>query len=467
MTGGYYKKVILLSIIVILFLSVLLFFGCMRDGGLFKSQEEELETFEVKRGDIVKTVSTSGNVDSGSSNNYSLQASGKVIRCLEEGDHFEEGDALIEIDSGRLKLLLGQAEENINISKVSLDLARISYQQALDSNHIAVQLAETSKSQSELAAGEALKSLENANDMASKSIESARVALENSRELLEEAKDGPIIPIITDLQIEQYEQNVISAEAAYESAKSQARSQKSSAEGAYEQSLLNQSTTYWSNLSSITAAESQIAVASKNIQQAESQLRLAEINFELAELDETSYIIYAPYDGIVLSAGFKTGEFGTPGIPALEIASDEMVISSEVNETDMVNLKTGQDVLITLDAYYQKELNGKISEISPVPSNIGGVVSYNVIINPEPSEEVKLFIGLSAGLMITTESMEDILYVPLQSVYESDGKQYVNIVYEDSTIEAREIETGIFNYENIEVKSGLSEGDVVVVSGLE
>jgi HlyD family secretion protein len=463
MIGRYLKKIILFSIIVMLVSSVLLFFGCMGDGGLFKGREEEPETFRVKRGDIVKTVSTSGNVDSRYGNNYSLQASGKVIRCLEKGDHFEDGEILIEIDSDRLELLLEQAEENINISRVSLDLAKLSYQQALDSNHIAVQLAETSKQQSELAAGEALKSLENANNMASKSIQSARVALENSRELLEAAEDEPLI---TDPRIEQYENSVKSAEAAYESAKSQARSQKSSAEGAYEQSLLNQSTAYWSNLSSITAAESQIAVTAKNIQQAESQIRLTEINFEVAGLDKESYTIYAPYDGIVLSAGFKTGEFGTPGIPALEIASDELVISSEVNETDMVNLKTGQDVLITLDAYYQEEIKGRILKISPVSTNIGGVVSYNVIVEPELKEEIKLFIGLSAGLTITTESMENVLYIPIQSVYETDGRQFVDIVYEDGTAEARQIETGIFNYDYIEVKSGLSEGDVIAVSGL-
>jgi HlyD family secretion protein len=463
MGGSYSKKIILFVIVVAFGLSVLLFFGCRPEGGLFGGHQEEPETFKVERGDIVKTVSTSGNVDSRYSNSYSLQASGKVIRCLEKGDSFEKGGMLIEIDSDRLGLLLKQAEENINVSRDSLDLAKISYQQALDSNHIAVQLAETSKQQSELAAGEAFKALENANDMASKSIKSARVALENSRELLETAEDEPLV---TDLQIEQYENNVESAEAAYESAKSQARSQKSSAEGAYEQSLVNQSTTYWSNLSSITTAESQIAVTAKNIQQAESQLRLAEINYELAGLDKENYIIYAPYDGIVISTAFKTGEFGSPGIPALEIASNELVVSSEVNETDMVNLKTGQDVLITLDAYYNEELEGRILEISPVSTNIGGVVSYNVTAEPEVREEIKLFMGLSAGLTIKTESVENVLYIPIQSIYEINGSQFVDIILEDGTAEARQIETGIFNFDYIEVRHGLSEGDVVVVSGL-
>ena len=458
------KKITLLVLTFCILVSLLLFtVSCKPEGGFFGEDSEGLETFEVTRGDIIQTVSTSGNVDSRYSNSYSLRSAGTVLKALEEGDTFSKGDVLIELDSNRTVLLMAQAEENIKISQTSLELAKLSYKQALDSNHIAVQLAETSTQQSELASASTYKSLENANNMASKSIESARIALENAESLLTVAKGVPV----TDILLEQYEGSVDSAGASYDAARAQSQSSKDSAESAYEQSLLSQSTAYWSNLSSLQAAGAQIAITAKNIEQAETQLRLAAINYELLGLDSDSHIIYAPYDGIVLSSVYKVGEYAGPGIPAVETISSEFVIISEVNETDIINMEMGQEASISLDAYYLEELKGEIIKISPVSTNIGGVVSYTITVQPEASGDIKLFHGLSASMEITTSSLEGVLYIPIQAVYEENGKQRVDILVDEDTFEKVEIETGIFNYDFIEIKSGLSEGDIVVVSGIE
>jgi RND family efflux transporter MFP subunit len=428
------------------------------------SAEGAIETFEVTSGDIVQTISTSGNVDSRYSNNYSLSASGTVLKALEEGDTFIAGDILIELESSRTELLMAQAEENIKISQNSLELAKLSFKQALDANHIAVQLAETSKEQSELASASSYKSLENANSMAARSIESARIALENAENLYAVAKDSLLV---SDTLKEQYKGSVESARAAYEAAKAQSSSSKDSAESGYDQSLLNQSTTYWSNLSSQQAAEAQIAITAKNIEQAEIQLRLAEINYELLGLDSDSHIIFAPYDGMVISSAYKTGEFAGPGLPAVNIASSEFVIRAAVNETDIINMELGQEVIITLDAYYNKILKGEIIDMSPVSSNIGGVVSYIVTAEFQDSSDIKLFHGLSASMDITTSFLEDVLYIPIESVFEENGKESVDLVVGEDLYERVEVETGLFNYDQIEIKSGLKEGDIIVVSGLE
>ena len=438
--------------------------SCRAGGGLFREPEAGLETFEVQRGNIIQSVSTSGNIDAKYTNSYSLGASGDVLRALEEGESFREGDVLIELSSQRNQLLMLQAEENIAAAQNALDLARLNYQQALDANHVAVQLAETSTQQAELASQNAYKSLETANGMASSSIESARVALENAKEIYEEAKNEILL---TDVQKKQFETNIKSAEAAYKTAKAQAKSSTSSAEGGYEQSVINQSTTYWSNLSSNQTAQAQIAITAKNIEQAESQLRLAQINLELIGLDSDAHIIYAPYDGVVMSVVYKAGEYAGPGIPALEIASHELVIVSEVNETDIINMEKGQEVDISLDAYYLEELKGTILEISPVPTNVGGVVSYSITVGIKDQDRLKLMHGLSASLNIITSDIKDILYVPIEAVCEDNGRQCVDILLEDGSTEKREVVTGIFNYDFIEIKSGLSAGEVVVISGLE
>lgn len=459
------KKITLFILTTIILISLFFFMtSCKSERGFFGGNDEGLEIFEVKRGDIIQTVSTSGNVDSRYSNSYSLRSSGTVLEVLEEGETFTKGDILIRLDSSRTELLMVQALENIKISQNSLDLAKLSYSQALDANHIAVQLSETSTQQSELASASAYKSLENANNMASKSIESARIALENARSLLAIA-EGSVL--VSDTLKEQYRGSVDSAEAAYESSKAQSESSKDTAESGYDQSLLTESTTYWSNLSSLEAASAQIAITAKNIELAEVQLGLAQINYELLGMDSDNHIIYAPYDGIVYSSVHKTGEYAGPGIPALEVGSIEFIIISEVNETDIINMIVGLEASISFDAYYLEELIGEIIKISPVSTNIGGVVSYTITIKPEASDTINLFHGLSASMDITTSSLEGVLFIPIQAVADEDGKQFVDLLVDEDTAEKVEVETGIFNYDFIEIKAGLKEGDIVVVSGME
>lgn len=416
------KKIFFITTITIITITALLnLSACKR----FGEMQESMETFKVTRGDIIQTVTTSGYVDSSKQNDYSLSASGKVLYALSKGDAFSKGDVLIEIDNSRQELLITQAEENLNTAYSSLELAKISYQQALDANHIAVQLAQENANLSEQSAQNALTALEDAN---------------RSLSLIKKED------LSTDLQL------------------AQAVTQSHSAEGAYEQTLINQSSTYWSNLSSIQSAASQIEITAKNIKQAETQLKLSEINLKLAKLDMDSSIIRAPYDGIVLSSVYKEGQYASPGVNAISIISDDFIIKADINEIDVVNLQVEQDVDIRLDAYYENEFSGKITNISPISSNIGGVVSYELTVKPETGNGPELLYGLSASLAITTSGVENVLFVPIQSVYEEDEKSYVDFIAEDGGIEKTEVTTGIFNYDFIEIKSGLNEGDTILIS---
>jgi len=419
------KKFFTISITGIITIAIIISFSLSSCKNLSKI----LDTYEVTRGDIVQTITTTGYVDSSEQNDLSIPISGKVLYALSKGDVFKKGDVLIEVDKSKQELLIAQAEENLNLAKNSLELAKISYKQALDANHIAIQLAK-----------------ENAR-LSEQSVKNALAALENANEYLNLLKEDDLLS--TDLQI------------------SQAEGQSRSAEGSYNQALINQSTIYWSNLSSTQSAASQIEASAKNIEQAEIQLRLSEINLELAKLDIGDSIIYAPYDGLVLSSSYKEGQYISPGVPAISIISNDFVIKADVNEVDVVNLEVGQNVDISLDAYYENKFKGEITKISPISTNIGGVVSFEIIVKPETKNAPKLLYGLSASLDITTTSVEDVLYVPLQSVFEEDGKTYVDFVAEDGSIEKREVETGTFNYDFIEIKLGLDEGDKILISPID
>jgi RND family efflux transporter MFP subunit len=423
----------------------------------------DTQTFEVARGDIVQIVSASGYVDSTSTHNYSLSTAGKVKYTLDKGDKFASGDLLFEIDSERQALLVSQAQENVNISEDSLELAQIGYQQALDANHIAVQLSEINKELAEQTTQSAYTAMVGTEDIANNLIANARTARDEAERILEEAKNDPLV---TDTQLAQFEANLANSEANYNAVKAQQNSSKSSAQSGFEQSQLSQSSSYWTSLGNTQTARSQIDIARKNIDQTEKQLALSQISLELAKMDMDSYTIYAPYDGIVLSSSYSPGEYASPGVPAISIIEKDLVVKAEVNETDVVSLKEGQEAEVRLDAYYDYKFEGRIIQISPISSNIGGVVSFEVMVELDTQDSPEVLYGFSASLDITTSSVDDVLYVPIQYVYEEDSISYVDVLTQEGDKVKTEVTTGISNYDLVEIKSGLSEGDIVTTSSI-
>jgi len=300
-------------------------------------------------------------------------------------------------------------------------------------------------------------------DIANNLIANARTARDEAERILEEAKNDPLV---TDTQLAQFEANLANAEANYNAVKAQQNSSKSSAQSGFEQSQLSQSSSYWTSLGNTQTARSQIDIARKNIDQTEKQLALSQISLELAKMDMDSYTIYAPYDGIVLSSSYSPGEYASPGVPAISIIEKDFVVKAEVNETDVVSLKEGQEVEVRLDAYYDYKFEGRIIQISPISSNIGGVVSFEVMVELDTQDGPEILYGFSAGLDITTSSVDDVLYVPIQYFYEEDGISYVDVLTQEGDKVKTEVTTGISNYDLVEIKSGLSEGDIVTISSI-
>jgi len=451
------KLSILLVVLIILPAFLLNISGC-------KKEEPDIETFEVIKGDIVEIISSTGTVDSTEKRNYSLIQSGEVLEILKKGEIFKKGEVIIKIDDSKAMLYVSQAEQNLKLAEKSIDIARINYQSALDANHVVVQLAETNSTMAEQATLNAYKALDNASNLSNASIKAAYDSMQTAKDYLDSVKNSIIS---TDIMVAQAEGNITAAENAYEQAKKSSKSQADAAEGAYEQALISQSLTYWNNINSMEMAEAQIKLVNKSIEQAEIQLELANINLELVKTELDNFQVYAPFDGIVFNSNFNVGETAGPGVAAISIMSSDFIIRSDINETDITKLETGQEVALTLDAYMDLEFKGTITKISQLPNNIAGIVSYEIEVTPEDPAKEYLKPGFSANLNITVSKMENILYVPLQAVYEEDGKSYVDVLMEENEAKKVEITTGNFNYDYIEVKSGLSEGDIVIISGLE
>lgn len=450
------KQFLLTAALFFICITFIIYPGC-------RKEEVELETFMAKKGDIIDIVSVTGNVDSMEKRNYTLVQSAKVMHALSQGQSFEKGQVLIKIDESKIELYIFQAEQNLELAKKSLELAKINYQSALDSNHIAVQLAEANNNMADQGTINAFRALENARILGSSNINAAYDAMETAEHYLNIARNSPFS---TDLAVSQAEASLSSATSNYRIARESARSQSGAAEGAYEQALINQSITYWNTLNSLQVASAQIKLMKKNIEQAEIQLELSNINLSLTSLELENFQIAAPFDGIVLSANFETGEMAGPGVPAISIISNDFIIKSDINENDIVKMSVGQEVIINVDAYPEKNFSGRIIDILPVSKNIAGIVTFEVKVKPENDAADFLRYGFSTNLTITVFELKDVLYVPVQAVYVEDGNQYVDLLTPEGDIIKTLIKTGGSNYDYIEILSGISEGDIVILTDI-
>jgi HlyD family secretion protein len=458
------------------------------------------DTYNVQKGSIIQTVTSSGSVDSSDKKNYSLSVAGEVTKSLKKGEYFKKGDILIEVSNDRTQILARQAEESLKTAETSIEIAKLNYQTARNANHVAIQLSQSSAATAEQATLNAFKTMEDANILAESSINSANksiananlaadasiisaqialnIANNNYNEVISDVTSTPseINTAKDQLRTAQatYDQAVIKAEsgvlasqAEYNQAQESARSQTDTAAGAYEQALNNQSTNYWSNLNSVQAAQAQMQLTQKNIEQAENQLALSRINLELVMLDIDKNKLTAPYDGIVLESNFSNGVYAGPG-PAISVISSIFEVKSDINETDISKIKVGQDVDITLDAFPEHNFTGKVSSIAPIAKNIAGIITFEVKVTPDDNKNPGFMYGISANLEIATLKIEDVLLVPAEAIYEENGKKYVDAVdgaaEADNAIKKIEVTTGASDYNNTEILTGLKEGDVIYSS---
>ena len=125
--------------------------------------------------------------------------------------------------------------------------------------------------------------------------------------------------------------------------------------------------------------------------------------------------IYAPIDGIILSKEVEVGQTVAASISAptlFKIAKDikKMQVEANVDEADIGQVKLGQRVTFTVDAYPLEEFQGKVSQVRLSPTTTSNVVTYTVIIEADNSEE-KLKPGLTATIVIYTNELKGVTIV--------------------------------------------------------
>lgn len=208
--------------------------------------------------------------------------------------------------------------------------------------------------------------------------------------------------------------------------------------------------------------EVETVAAAARVKEAEAALELAR-----ATLQKTT--MRAPFDGVVLDVTTEVGEWISPSPPGVMIpavidviAPDSLYVSAPIDESDVESLRLDQPCRITLDAFRDRAFTGRITYIA---SFVETTQQQNRTLEVEAdfleSElPANLLPGLSADVEVILDAHEDVLRIPSFALLEGD----VVLVVDGDRLVSREVETGLRNWEFVEVLGGLAEGELVVTS---
>lgn len=219
--------------------------------------------------------------------------------------------------------------------------------------------------------------------------------------------------------------------------------------------------------------------AKSKIVELESSIKETEISLSTAETNLGYTKITAPLDGTVMSVPVKEGQtinaaMDTPTIVQVADLSN-MEILIEISEGDIGYIRPGVKVtystLSDLSSIYAttfKSIDPGLTlltngEYTEVVDSSEAIYYYGRLL--VPNKEGNLRIGMTTQNVIYVESADNVLTVPVTAVKEDKNGKYVEVLRLEGT-ERKNIETGVSDGLNIEVKKGLEEGDTVIVARL-
>jgi HlyD family secretion protein len=212
------------------------------------------------------------------------------------------------------------------------------------------------------------------------------------------------------------------------------------------------------------ALTTQAAVAA-----AEARSHEAEAGLEAARATLAKTVIAAPFDGVVLDVTTEVGEWISPSPPGVPIPPvmdlidpESLYLSAPIDEADVARIRVGLPVRITLDAFRGREFKGKLSYASSFVET-RQEQNRTLLVEGEFDEAslpANLLPGLSADLEVILDVREQVLRIPTYALLDNDRV----LVVQDGRLVERKVATGLHNWSFTEIRSGLSAGELVVVS---
>lgn len=218
----------------------------------------------------------------------------------------------------------------------------------------------------------------------------------------------------------------------------------------------------------------QNAVAAQTYDDAVTAYEQAQSTYDRVSADLSDATITAPMSGTVVGTPLKAGQTISTGISTQMIIAtiadlSDLEIYLTVDETDIGNVKNGSKVEFTVDSKPGQTFTGYVSEIAKgTKGNMGvtsnSVVYYTVKVSIPTDISSNFLPSMTARATIFGDDIKNTLVVPLTAVRTDKQGEYVYVIKDGQPVRTA-VSTGVTGDTNVQILSGVSEGDEIIVSG--
>lgn len=220
-------------------------------------------------------------------------------------------------------------------------------------------------------------------------------------------------------------------------------------------------------------AQLSLKKAQESVTQAKEAVNKAQTNLGYAT-------ITSPIDGVVLSKSVEEGQtvaasFNTPELFTIAQNLTDMRVIADIDEADIGEVKEGERVMFTVDAYADDTFEGVVTQVRQEAITTNNVVTYEVVISA-PNADLKLKPGLTANVTIYTAEKTNVTYVPQKALRFTPAKEVLGSKYviadcnskskvwtlEGNTLKAHALQTGLTDGIHTEVLGGIALGASVI-----
>jgi HlyD family secretion protein len=399
----------------------------------------------VEVGDISVVYSYTGDIQAADSVNVMPMAAGRIETVLVEvGDELKAGDPIATVESTVYAAQLRQAKAGLEVAQLGL-----------------TRMHEGTRPEQIAAAQAAVQFARNAvNDLTTISADERTAAVaamaqaEAGLRLAQTEYDkiawaGQVGMMPQALQLEQ-------ATIAFEAAKA-----------AYELQTNPSDLQLSPMMVQLAQAELALAMAKKpftetDFEMARAQIKLAEAAVDLASVQVNEATIRAPFDGIVAELYITEGSMAGPPAPVALLVSKQVEAVFNIEESRISQVAEGQNAALRVAAYPDQDFPAVVTSVAPIADQD----SHTFMIKVTPiDEDYLLRSGMYADLSLLVEQTQATLLVPRAAVTEANNQKTVYVVKDDNSIEQRSVTTGLVDGDRVEILSGLTADQQVVIAG--
>lgn len=204
-----------------------------------------------------------------------------------------------------------------------------------------------------------------------------------------------------------------------------------------------------------------IAEMKRVINKSQISLNNSVIDVELKDMAIKKSYLSSPIKGIITKAPLSQAGSYPDTDDYFEIVDPETeYISALVSQQDVIKLKVGQKTKITLDSYREAPFEGTVSYVSYSPvDTTNNKYEVRISYQRDPAK-YNYHLGMTSEVEVLLSEKNNALVVPRQYITSDKGKRFVNSI-NNKIVEKKEVLTGLENYEDIEILSGVNVGDTL------